>query len=384
MNATMTYADAFSQAFAHESEFLTFLQSIQARSHWERQPARELSVIALDEEAPLTRTLRRQYEHLGTEGILDDTMEHTRLLLKAQEKLIPVRSCAIKTILDRARISGSALGQLSKPHLAEVLNHCLNIARGNALLWYSDGKISAVHGGDSNDYAVLEIPELFAHTVQYLAEHYPGYTFAGGTFDHSMVTAIWELTGQDRLTETYRTALKHHGLLGEGASIRPAVRLSTSNTGISGANLYPMLLEGPHARIIPLGSPIRENHKNGADLDQFDENLVKLFAQYQSNLETLTELLDIELAYPANVMQSMLKELGVGKRLAMEAVEQYRAQTGDEPDTAHSVYRAMTEILFLLQRDGAGGTKIAAMEEILARAMKMRWTAYDLPGELKW
>ena len=39
---------------------------------------------------------------------------------------------------------------------------------------------------------------------------------------------------------------------------------------------------------------------------------------------------------------------------------------------------------FLLQRDGATGTKIAAMEEILARALKMRWTAYDLPGELKW
>lgn len=384
MNATMTYADAFNQAFAHESEFLTFLQNIQARSRWKRQPARELTVIALEEGDPLTQTLHRQYEHLGLEGVLDDTMEHTRLLLKTQEDLTPVRSCAIKTILDRARISGSALGQLSKANLAEVLNRCLNIARGDALLWYSDGKISAVHGGDANDYAVLEIPELFEHAVRYLADHYPGYTFAGGTFDHSMVTAIWELTGQEALVETYCAALRRHGLLREDTSIRPAVRLSTSNTGISGANLYPMLLEGPASRTIPLGSPIRENHKNGADLDQFDENLVKLFAQYQCNLESLTELLDIELAYPANVMQAVLKELGVGKRLAMEVVEQYRAQTGDEPDTAHGVYHAMTEVLFLLQRDGAGGTKLAAMEEILARALKMRWTAYDLPGELKW
>ena len=145
-----------------------------------------------------------------------------------------------------------------------------------------------------------------------------------------------------------------------------------------------MLLEGACAKVIPLGSPIRENHKAGADLDQFDENLVRLFAQYESNLDTLTELLEIDLAYPANVMQAMLKELGVGKRLAMEVVEQYRAQTGDEPDTAHGVYHAMTEVLFLLQRDGASGSKIAAMEEILARALKMRWTAYDLPGELKW
>lgn len=162
------------------------------------------------------------------------------------------------------------------------------------------------------------------------------------------------------------------------------MRLGTSNTGVSGANLYPMLLEGPDARIIPLGSPIRENHKGGADLAQFDENLDKLFAQYEARLGGLTALLDIELAYPANVMQALLKELGIGKRLAMEAVEQYRAQTGAEPDTAHGVYCAMTEILFLLQRDGATGSRLAAMEEVLARGLKAHWSAYDLPGELKW
>lgn len=384
MNETTTYADAFARAFAREPEFLTFLHTMQGRSRWERQPTRELEVIALDEHDPLTRTLRRQYEHQGLAGVLDDTMEHTRLLLKAQDDLLPVRSCAIKTILDRARISGSALSQLSKPHLAEVLNRCLHIARGDALLWYSDGKVSAVHGGDANDYAVLEIPELFEHTVRYLAARFPGYQFAGGSFDHQMVTAIWELTGQDSLVETYRQALASHGLLDEETSIRPAVRLATSNTGISGANLYPMLLTGRDAKIVPLGSPIRENHKGGADLARFDENLDKLFAQYEASLGALTALLDIELAYPANVMQAVLKELGVGKRLSMEAVEQYRAQTGDEPDTAHGVYQAMMEVLFYLQRDGAAGSKIAEMEETLARALKVHWSSYDLPGELKW
>ena len=83
-------------------------------------------------------------------------------------------------------------------------------------------------------------------------------------------------------------------------------------------------------------------------------------------------------------MQAVLKELGVGKRLSMEAVEQYRAQIGEEPDTAHGVYQAMMEVLFFLQRDGATGSKIAEMEETLARALKVHWASYDLPGELKW
>lgn len=39
MNETMTYADAFTRAFACEPEFLTFLQTMQDRSRRERQPA---------------------------------------------------------------------------------------------------------------------------------------------------------------------------------------------------------------------------------------------------------------------------------------------------------------------------------------------------------
>lgn len=44
----------------------------------------------------------------------------------------------------------------------------------------------------------------------------------------------------------------------------------------------------------------------------------------------------------------------------------------------------MMEVLFYLQRDGATGSKIAEMEENLARALKVHWSGYDLPGELKW
>lgn len=385
MNDIMTYADGFQQSFAQEPAFLDFLQRIQERSRWDRHKANALQVIALDQGDPLTQTLRRQYAYDGREGVIDDTMEHTRLLLKAQDELMPIRSCAIKTILDRARINGYALSKLSKPHLAQILNYCLQIAGGNALLWYSDGKVSAVHGGDACDYAVLEIPALFDHTVQYLEEHYPGYTFAGGTFDHSMVTALWELTGQDALVDTYREALDRHGLLrDEEESIRPAIRLATSNTGISGANLYPMLFVGSAPKCIPLGSPIKEKHQLPADLDQFDRNLVQLFAQYDAGLQALSALLDIELAYPANVMQRVMKEVGAPKRLAVEVVEQYRAQIGENPDTAHGVYCAMMEVLFVLQRDGAAGAKIAMMEENLARALHLKWSSYDLPGEKNW
>lgn len=385
MNDTLAYADAFSRAFAHEPEFLGFLRDINKNSGWSRRQANSLRVVAMEDNDPLTTALRKQYSMVGEEGILDDTMEHTRLLLKAEDELTPIRSCAIKTILDRARINGYALTKLAKPHLAEVLNYCLQIANGDALLWYSEGKISAVHAGDPKDYSVLEIPDLFEHTVNYLEEHYPGYTFVTGSFDHSTVTAIWELTGQDDLVDAYMDALKRHGLLtGDYSDIRAAVRLVTSNTGISGANLFPMLYAGKASLPIPLGTPLKEDHKNGADMERFDENLSKLFAQYDIGLKALTALLDVELWYPVNAMQGVLKDVGVPKRLAAEVIEQYRSLHGEHPDTAHSVYYAMNEILFNMERDGATGSRIAAMEENLSRALHVKWSSFDIPGNLPW
>ena len=43
------------------------------------------------------------YDHNGDADVLEDTMENTSLLLKVDGKDYPVRSCALKTVLERAR-----------------------------------------------------------------------------------------------------------------------------------------------------------------------------------------------------------------------------------------------------------------------------------------
>ena len=69
----------------------------------------------------------------------------------------PVRSTAYKSLLDRAKISGSALPKLSRQRLASVLNDCLELYSSETLLLIRDEKISAAHSGDSMDYSVLPI-----------------------------------------------------------------------------------------------------------------------------------------------------------------------------------------------------------------------------------
>ena len=161
MSETMCYADNFSRSFGEQQECLEFLREREENASWRSIPTREVRFEAIDEGSTSSKVLCDWYRLMGKEGILQDTMANTRLLLRAEDALYPVRSCALSTILSRARISGHALSKMSKPVLAQILNHCVSVASGNALLRLSDEKISAMHGGNESEYAMLEIPELF-------------------------------------------------------------------------------------------------------------------------------------------------------------------------------------------------------------------------------
>ena len=113
--------------------------------------------------------------------------------MKVDGKDYPVRSCALKTVLERARISGHALNKVSKSVFAEILNYCMGVASGDSLIKIADEKVSAVHGGDPKDYTVMEMLPLFKATSDFLNREYPGNTFMTAHFDHSIATAsgVW-------------------------------------------------------------------------------------------------------------------------------------------------------------------------------------------------
>lgn len=76
----------------------------------------------------------------------------------------PVRDCAIRTILSRAGVNGDGLRKLDKATYAKVVNYCLRVAKGDALIKIADGKVSAVHGGDKHDYCILDMKAIaFLH-----------------------------------------------------------------------------------------------------------------------------------------------------------------------------------------------------------------------------
>ena len=202
-------------------------------------------------------------------------------------------------------------------------------------------------------------------------------------FDHSIATAIWRLDGQaDNLLDTYHREITAKGLQTE--KMVPALRFSTSDVGMSGANLYPIFLVGAESRIVPLGYSIRTEHKNGVDMQYFEEQLRLVYAQFEKALDKQVQLMNIEIRYPVTTLMRVLKRIKAPKKASYEAMDYFVAIHGDSPCTAYELFMQMSDVIFSAQCDGASGLRIAQLEEIVSRALNVNWHEYDHPGDFKW
>ena len=384
MTEDKVYQDDFSCSFRDPERFLEFLKERKENSRWLVSPSRRLQFQSVTEDSSLGNLYMQIYQNNGKGEILADTMKNTSILMSVNGENYPVRSCALKTILERARISGYALSKVTSEVFTQILNYCMDVASGDSLVKIADEKVSAVHGGDPKDYAILEMVPLFQKVKDYLDSTFPGNTFLTANFDHSIVSAIWSLDGQtNELLDVYRREVAAKGLSGK-ATVRPGLRFTTSDVGISGANLFPILLMGNGSRIVPLGYPIKTNHKSGADMDFFEEQISLLYARFTEAIEKQIKLLAIEIRYPSTALLGVLKRIGAPKRASYEALDSFLAQNGNKPCTAYELYLAMSEVIFITQCEGASGGRIAQIEEIIARALHVNWSEYDRPGDFVW
>lgn len=383
MNEARAYEDGYRAVFQRQDDFLECIRKRMGNSRWDRRKAKTLRLAALTNDGSLTEQLREKYAEEGLdEAILTDTISNTGLVLKVKGEYYPVRDCAIKSILDRAGISGSGLRRVEKNVYARILNECLKVANGEALLRISEGKVSAVLGGDGSDYAVIDTEQLFMHTIDYLKGNFKGVNYLAGFYEHDRVSAIWEMTGEPALLQAYKTELMLAGKTPE--EMTPIVRVTTSDTGAGGANIYPMLLCGKENMTINLGNPLRLGHRNGTSIAEYDKQLKMLYGKYQLAVGNLVKLLHINIQNPVNCMKGVMDKLGIARKYSADAVDLFIAQNGEDPCTAHDIYYGISEVLFRLASDGEEGSVITGMEEKIARALSVSWKDYDVPGVYKW
>lgn len=279
----MYYKDDFYKEFRTEKELCEYLEEIDSRAEWIRITSKKLKVAAAGEE---TCT---EVPGISLEALEKDTLSHSRLVLILPERICYIGNSAIKSLKGRARIDGKALADVDKKTLAEILNKCLKVARGRALIRFCEGKIRAVLSGDEKDYAIISMPDMYMVTSAYIHGDYEKATFLNGYADHYSVTASWQLE-DTKLTDVYKELMQNYGRKTD-KDIKAVVRITTSDVGVSGANIFYSLQE-PTRNVI-LGNALKVTHKNCKGMKKMKRTVKESINQRYLLAKTEEELIKV-------------------------------------------------------------------------------------------
>lgn len=368
--------DNYYATFSSYLMLLDYHEEQTKNSHWVKSRVNDLQVESLGKSSPLISNLSA-FASGTTQDAVDDTAENLGLAMRVDGNLYPMRMTAYKSLLDRAKIGGTALPKLSREVLAEVLNACLGLYSSEALLLIRDEKVSAVHSGDEVDYSVLPIDQLITTLKSKLDARFPGNEFETGYCDHSLTSASWRMPDQkEDLLGAYTKLLASQGKTAMADKLMPGIRFMTSDTGIASAKVSALLVGGQHP--IHIGGCIAVDHRHQKKVSDFDTALDQLFAQFGDSIAKLQKLLEIHLDYPINAMTRVCKKLSLPKKAAVEAIAMFEMAYGGGPATAHDVFLAMQEIPFILKTENTPESKLLVVEENMARALTLKWSDYDL------
>ena len=123
---------AYYTLFSSYPMLLDYHEEQAKNSRWIRCKVADLQVEPLGKSSPLIGNLPAFAAGTSQEAV-DDTAENLGLAMRVNGELYPVRMTAYKSLLDRAKIGGTALPKLSREVLAEVLNECLKLYSADAL-----------------------------------------------------------------------------------------------------------------------------------------------------------------------------------------------------------------------------------------------------------
>ena len=340
---------------------------------WTKHPQKEIKVISNEDD------IQMSVSSVSEEAI--NQAEQGLLIMVPGMGYYPLRECAWKGLLDRARISGNSLTRIDSVLLADLLTQCTQIYKNDVRFLIRDEMITAVVSGDETDYKVLPMYDLIVAVEDELNKRFSGFKFERGYTDYTYTSLSWSLPGQrDEIIGDY---IKH--LLAAGwrkqmtDKIMPGILFQSSDTGVSSVKISTFLQTGANS-YIRIGSAISMDHRNKSSIEEFKILLEGMFGKMQDTVEDLNKLLDIKIKYPVSTMQNVCDFLKVPKKPAAEAINMYQVTIGNQPDTAHGIFMAMQEILYNMKINRIPMGKILQIEEDVTRCIKLNWSKYDYPS----
>lgn len=356
--------DEFKQNFHSMREMDIFLEELEDASSWVLVSGKGIKTVEAKKIDPT------QYTNLQDLELYTDTCGNSGLYqqLTKSSQPYPVRNTAMPSIYGRNRFSGSVFRDLTKKELTSSINTFAKYAKGNTLVRIMGGKISAEL---SDGYIVLNMKELFQIADNSFTKQFQQVEFVGGYFDYILTTAKWSIR-DERITQIYSN------LIGQATKdVRCIVKVNTSDTGYSGANIFYQLVEG--GRKIYLSRAIRMEHKTGASLEEFTENTKKVLAKIGEALANLERLRNIRIIHPTNCMSAVMKKAGISWKMIGDTVDHRNMVTSQGATNALELYFDVCQCVDLAVANGLHNTRlISDLEEKIASTIAVKWENFDI------
>lgn len=316
------------------------------------------------------------YEPINSARVSEgyDEEGEKRLFLKSKSSHL-LNGNGKQSLPIRAGIGGVTIGELNNEDWIKVLNTCFPYRAGNMILNELEGEVYAAH---SEQYAIINIDEVFETAKQVLHLRFPNITYVCGSLSPEFAFCEYSLANEQEVRDVYETAL---GETFEKSLrlVAPTIRICTSNTSDSGANIYPCLKcvdENGAFYSILAGSPLVAIHKGCNSIKKVRENLEMSMDMFKKSAENLIRLTYIKVNYPKQCFLNIAKRLCLPKPAAMEIAEEIGDMfTGGRTTTAKFIYLALTRILEkTIKKNEMDSWNLA---NNIAHAMSLDFKLYD-------
>lgn len=245
----------------------------------------------------------------------------------------------------RAGIGGVTINELSQEDWVKVMNTCFPYRGGNMILNELEGEVYAAH---SEQYEIIPVSEIFASANLVLKNKFPNIKFVLGTISPEFASCEYSLENEEEIIKAYEGALKE-SFEKSLRIVAPIIKIVTSNTSDSGANIYPCLKcrdEGGNLYTIMAGNPLKAIHKGNNGIAKVRENLGLSMDMINKSVENLIRLTYIAINNPQQCFLNIAKRLGLPKIAAMDIGDEIgKMFSGGSRTTAKFIYLQLTKIL---------------------------------------
>ncbi|HAG65993.1 MAG TPA: hypothetical protein DCL51_09700 [Ruthenibacterium lactatiformans] len=372
-NAQNFVLDNAEISFSNYDEMRAFVEEREKNTEWLEQGVREIVFGALHDE-PLCAPVYAEKMHVSTEAV-EDTMAGAGLKLTVSSGTRPVGASAVSSIINRAGLQAAGWKKLRNGNLESlksVLNMLMDVSSGAVHIKVADEKIRAVHSGK---YTPIRADRLLDIVKGYFDKEWPNTTFEEGYFCHERMQEVIDLS-------QYKDDFFGRIPTGIFQTATPAFVVYSSDVATSAVTLVPSMKLG--GVCVPMTKAVKIEHM-GEDLEtRVADALEMILAYFQGAVADMQALDKVVVNHGTNALKRLLKDGGMPKKCAWEAIEAFEAMYGSNPVTATEIYLAAVDAYSAVLREfPQDKCKILMAADCVARVANARWTDVDKPGEVK-